>query len=242
MQGFEEIFYRIERVLEAAMQLSIIVPMMVVWRRWRHFPNHIRSLSWYVYLSAISAYCARFSMSLFHSSNFPMLVGFNLGKTLLFGLVYYQVINSPKRRRLIVAVLPVASVIVISAFFYQPVIGMAVARITQCAVLAGFAMLYLDQYAGKLSSKRASHQSMWLLSVGQLIYSSVTVTSASLDYWVSLSKYTHSYRFMFIAIGGLAFNYFLTLAFLRANPDDELELASAYRGNNASSQKASSTL
>ena len=209
--------FRLMSWLMNAMQLSILLPMAIVWGRRRHYAAPMRSLSWYVYLSAFASLGAEFSAPYFLPNNFAFTFGFNLGKVALFGWVYSQVLTSPRLRQLIVSAVILALLGMFGTFVYEPLLGMAVARVTQCALLAAFAILYLDQYFNQKAPRTASQDPFWLLSVGQLIYSAGTVTAFSLDY-LTKTLYQQTSKYLFVAVAGLVFNYFLTMAFLRAKP------------------------
>jgi hypothetical protein len=200
------------------MQASILVPMVVVWWRRKAFPPPVRLLSWYVYLSAASVLLSLVH-KMFMANNHPILIGFNIGKVLLLGMVYYQVMQGPVRRR-VVAGLTAASVAgllvlaTVDAFFC-----IAVSRVVQCAVLAAFAMTYLDQVSTQQVRVKLWRDPLVLLSIGQLLYSAGTVSAASYDYW-SRTRAEQLPKYIFFAISGLAFNYFLTTAFLAAKPKE----------------------
>jgi hypothetical protein len=90
-------------------------------------------------------------------------------------------------------------------------------RVVQCAVLAGMAMAYLEQRMSEAPAQPATQDPIWLLSLGQLVYSAGTVTAFSLDQ-LSVTIYDQSWKYIVVALIGMVFNYFLTLAFLRAKP------------------------
>lgn len=200
-------------------QASIIVPMAVVWWRRKHFAPAVKLLSNYVYLSAFCSFGINFLYPAVFATNYWFLAGFNLGKTLLLGAVYYSVMKSAPLRRVVLNTSLVAMLCVLSVFFYNTYAGVTCARLTQCAVLAGFAMLYLEQSLNRPAPRRNGHNPIWLLSVGQLLYSAGTVTAFSFDYF-SVTIYDQSSKALIAATLGLVFNGFLTLAFRRAKRTD----------------------
>ncbi|WP_310394236.1 hypothetical protein [Hymenobacter sp.] len=202
------------------MQLSILVPMLVVWRRWRHFSPPVKLLSWYVYLSAAAAIGARLLYPHYFATNYGFLVGFNLGKVALFGAVYHQVL-APGPGRRVVAVATVATLaggVIAAAHDFE--LAVTISRVAQCAVLAGFALAYLNELLNHASARPVAQDPLWLLSVGQLLYSAGVITAFSLDY-LSATEIDNYVKFSFASISGLVFNYFLTLAFLRADPTSD---------------------
>ncbi|HEX8326777.1 MAG TPA: hypothetical protein VF629_04505 [Hymenobacter sp.] len=198
------------------MQVSIVVPMAVVWWRRRHFPPEIKLLSGYVYLSVAAVVGARVLCPAYFETNYGFLTGFNLGKIALFAAVYYQVVASAKTRRLVVATTVATLTGVFVVMLNDWHLAVAVSRVAQCALLAGFAMVYLEQTLNRRPLRPLSQDPMWLLGIGQLLYSAGTVTAFSLEY-LTTTIYDQSSKFIFVSIAGLVFNYFLTLAFLRAN-------------------------
>ncbi|MBF9143317.1 hypothetical protein [Hymenobacter properus] len=196
-------------------QASIIVPMAMVWMRRKHFAPAVKLLSNYVYLSAFCSFGINFLYPSVFATNYWFLAGFNLGKTLLLGAVYYLVMESAPLRRVVLNTSLVAMLCVLSVFSYDTYAGVTCARLTQCAVLAGFAMLYLEQTIIRPALRRTWQDPIWLLSVGQLLYSAGTVTAFSFDYF-SVTIYDQSSKALVSATLGLVFNVFLTLAFRRA--------------------------
>jgi hypothetical protein len=202
-------------LLHYANQVSIIVPMMMVWQRRKHFSPAVKLLSHYVYLSAICSFGASILYPAVFATNYWFLAGFNFGKILLFGAVYYSVLESARLRQVVSSATVVAAVCILAVFGYDTYTGVTCARLSQCAVLAGFAMLYLEQTLGRATSWRASRDPLWLLSVGQLVYSAGTAAAFSFDYF-SVTIYDQSPKGLISASLGLVFNGFLTLAFRRA--------------------------
>ena len=201
--------------LLTAMQASIVLPMVVVWWRWKHFSAPVRRLSWYVYLSLFSAVGARF----FHignpPSNFAYLIAFNCGKLALVGAVYYQVLARPGVRQLVLALTGVGLLAVLLILYFDANLAVTVSRIAQGTLLAGFALLYLEQYSAQPAAGAATRDPLCLLSIGQLLFSALTVTAFSLAY-LDQSAEAGEFKYLFLSLGGLVFNWFLTLAFLRA--------------------------
>ncbi|MFD2720844.1 hypothetical protein ACFST9_19135 [Hymenobacter monticola] len=203
------------KLLQYTNQVSIIIPMTVVWRRRKHFSPAVKLLSNYVYLSALCSFGASILYPSVFATNYWFLAGFNFGKILLFGAVYYSVLESAPLRRAVMGITMVAAVCVLAVFSYSTYAGVTCARLSQCAVLAGFAMLYLEQTLSQSTSWRASRDPIWLVSVGQLLYSAGTATAFSFDYF-SVTIYDQTPKGLVAATLGLVFNGFLTLAFRRA--------------------------
>ena len=199
------------------MQASIFVPMAVVWRRQRHFPPPVKLLSWYVYLSVVSVAASRLYPT-YLPNNYGGIIGFNLGKMLLLGAVYYQVLP-PGRMRQVVPWLTgacLAGVVLVLVISYDDLrMAVSVSRVTQCALLAALALAYLEHALNQEIRRPFFRDPLWLLSVGQLFYSAGTITAFSFDY-LSNTRYDVSVKSIFVPFSSLIFNYFLTLAFLRA--------------------------
>jgi hypothetical protein len=202
------------------MQVSIVIPMVVVWRRRRYFPAPIRLLSWYVYLSAFCVLGARLLYPEYLSKNHWFLTGFNIGKIILFALVYQLVLESAWIRRLIAPVTMLAVAGIATVFWNDSLVSVGLSRTVQCALLASLAIAYLAQVMTRPYPRPTSQDPLWQLSIGQLIYSAGTATAFSLDL-VPMSTFEHYVQFSFISVAGLIFNYFLTLAFLRAQPAEQ---------------------
>lgn len=212
-------FHVLASWLMTFMQFSILVPMVVVWRRWAHFSPPVKQLSWYVYISAFFALSARLSAIYLHN-NLYFLIGFNVIKMLLFAAVYRLVLTSPRMRRVLTVATVVAFSTVAGAFAFGAAQTLTISRVVQCALLAGFALVYLEQLLKNANNKKLNQDTMGLLSLGQLIYSATTVSVFSLDIMAqSAWPGVHLFCDAFLVIAGLAFNYFLTLAFLRATPE-----------------------
>jgi hypothetical protein len=206
--------------LSWVMQVSILVPMVVVWRRRRYFPPAVRLLSWYVYLSLVSVLGARVS-EFYHLSNWLAVAGFNLGKIALLGGVFYLALHQARARSL-VALTTLATLVFGLYSMWQLGIGflLTYARVTQCAVLAAFALAYLEQLSREAPAGRLGHNPLFLVSVGQLFYSAGTVMYFSMDFNHMPSPQLKFY-FGIVAILGLIFNFLLTLAFLRARSEPD---------------------
>ena len=201
--------------LMAIMQVSILVPMAVVWYRQRHFSTPIKWLSWYVYLSAASSLGATILYPAYLETNYGFSIGFNLGKIALLAAVYHQVIPRSQVRQLLLASSVAAIVGTLWLTSRDMNLAAAVGRVGQCAMLAAYALVYLSLTLNNPRALPPTRDPMWLLSVGQLIYSAGTVTAFSLDY-VTTTIANQPSKYILIAIAGLIFNYFLTLVFLRA--------------------------
>ncbi len=218
MKLSNEELIRLMSLLMYIMQASILVPMVVVWFRWRHFSAPVRLLSWYVYLSLIGSALGNLLTKVM-SNNYPGTIFFNTGKIVLFGAVYHQLLSLPRWRRLVL-ISTGATLVGIVCFWSTELSGLylmsAISRVAQCALLAGFAIIYLEQTLNRSVPIQGSADPFWLLSVGQLVYSAATVTAFSLDY-LSLTETDQIYKYILIALAGLVFNFFLTLAFIRAH-------------------------
>ena len=201
--------------LMTVMQVSIVVPMVVVWCRKRHFSAAVRRLSLYVYISAFFVVVMKVLYPAYIPDNYWLLMGFNCSKIVLFGLVYHQVLRSERVRRLVAIGTGVAVMGILAVFLADNWLGVSVSRIVQCALLAAFAIAYLEQTLTTPPVRSVWQSPMGLLSVGQLLYSAGTVTAFSLEY-LTLTIHDQSCRVLVIAVVGMAFNGFLTLAFLRA--------------------------
>jgi len=200
-----------------AMQASILIPMAVVWRQRRHFSPAVRLLSWYVYLSLTSVLLLQLYPR-YLPSNYAILVAFNMGRIALFGAVYHHVLRG-RARQVVAAATAAALVAALAAVAYNLSAAVAIVRVVQCAVLAGFALLYLEQRL----ARPAARDPLWLLSVGQLLYSAGTVTAFSFTTHAGVTRHDITVKFLFVSISGLVFNYFLTLAFLRAQASQAVE-------------------
>lgn len=213
-----EHFDRFMKGLVTFMQFSILVPMVVVWWRRRHFSPSVKVLSLYVYLSAFFALGARLSAIYLHNNLF-FLVGFNVTKVLLLAAVYQLVLTGPRTRRVLAVATLVALGIMAASFAFGTAQAVTVSRVVQCALLAGFALVYLEQGLNRTDNQKFSHDPIWLMSVAQLIYSATTVSTFSIEIFnmVNVSIFSHISAFAF-SLASLSFNYFLTLAFLRATP------------------------
>ena len=206
-------------LMVTVMQLSILAPMLVVWLRRREFPPAVKVLSWYVYLSAFCVLGGRFIAP---NDNSLFIIGFNLGKIALFATVYYRIVESAWMRQLVLITTLVALVVCIGLtgnglFIHSFDLAVVVSRVMQSAVLAAFALVYLEQMLNHNNKTPLLRDPIWLLSVGQLLYSAGTVTAFSLDY-LSWTKADQAPKFIMVAVIGVIFNVFLTLAFLRARP------------------------
>ena len=215
--------------LETIMQASILVPMLVVWLRKRTFPPAVKVLSWYVYLSALCTLSNRFIIM---DDNSLVIISFNTGKIALFGAVYFLILESVRMRRFVLgttlaAVAVCVGLTLTGLFNHSTDLAVVVSRVMQSAVLAAFALVYLEQMLGHSNTISLSRDPIWLLSVGQLLYSAGTVTAFSLDY-LSKTQYDQAPKWIFISVIGIIFNVFLTLAFLRAKTAPQRPV-----GNNA---------
>ena len=209
------------KTMTTVMQLSILAPMLVVWLRRQEFPPAVKVLSWYVYLSALCTVSIWLISTKMHDNSLA-LIGFNVGKIALFGVVYSLVMDSMRVRRLVqgttlVAVAICVGLTLAGLFAHSFDIAVVMSRVVQSAVLAAFALGYLEQCLSRVNTVPVSRDPIWLLSVGQLLYSAGTVTAFSLDY-LSKTGYEQAPKWVVISVIMISFNGFLTLAFLRAKP------------------------
>ena len=98
-----------------------------------------------------------------------------------------MILKSARMRHLVLVTTPTAVAVCIGLTaigfvtnFFD--IAITVSRMTQSAVLAAFALVYLKQLLSRPNTVSLSRDPIWLLSVGQLLYSAGTVTAFSLDY------------------------------------------------------------
>lgn len=206
------------------MQVSIVVPMLVAWRRWPQLPAAVRLLGAYCVLSAVCSVGGQ-TWARWLPNNYGFVVGFNVGKTVLLGLMYYRTLTNRLVRRLVPATTLAMLLLVAAVGIYSMDRAVDISRILQCALLAGFALAYLEQ---ELHQPRlpVARNPIWLLSVGQLLYAAITVSAFSLDY-LSRTVEDQTYKYIFVALGGIVFNLFLTLAFARAQRADSPDPAVA---------------
>ncbi|UOQ96951.1 hypothetical protein MUN81_17110 [Hymenobacter sp. 5317J-9] len=197
------------------MQASIVIPMAVVWLRRKHFLPTVKLLSNYVYISTFFVVAMTVLYPAYLSTNWWLLAGFNCCKVGLFWAVYRQVLDAAWQRRLLGVASAFMVLSTVGLYWYNGALGVAYARIMQCALLAAVAMAYLEQKMSRAPTLRLWHDPLWLLSVGQLVYSAGTVTAFSQDY-LTVTIYDQTWKYVMVALSGLAFNWFLTLAFLRA--------------------------
>ena len=209
------------KTMTTVMQLSILAPMLVVWLRRQEFAPAVKVLSWYVYLSALCT-ASIWLMIANGYDNSLAIISFNIGKIALFGVVYSLVMDSVRMRRLVrgttlVAVLICVGLTLAGLFAHSFDLAVVVSRVIQSAVLAAFALGYFEQMLGRNNAVPLSRDPIWLLSVGQLLYSAGTVTAFSLDY-LSVTQYDQAPKYIMVSVIGIIFNGFLTLAFWRAKP------------------------
>lgn len=197
------------------MQASILVPMAVVWWRRQHFSRPVKLLSWYVYLSLISSVLADFFRFGTPPSNHLFLIGFNCAKLALIAAVYYQALPKAKLRRLIPVLVVAVLATVLLLTQRDTDLAISVSRVAQFTLLAACAILYLDKSLDRSTGVALSRDPLSLLSIGHLIFTAGAVTAISLQY-LALTKMEQYPQLIALAVNGLVFNYFLTLAFLRA--------------------------
>ena len=196
-------------------QVSLLAPLAVVWWRWPQFTGPVRRLSLYVYLALLSVVTTRFFLIGPGTGNSAFLIGFNCARLILLGTVYYQVLKETKIRQLIAPLIVASLIGTLVVAYYNLPLALSVSRAAQCTLLSGFALLYLDQLSTQSIVPLPTQDALSLVSIGQLLFSALTITAFSFQY-VAYAGISMNYRHLFIALGNLAFNVFLTLAFLRA--------------------------
>lgn len=210
-----EVQMKLMKWLETFMQVSILVPMVVSWRRQRSFTAPVRLASKYVYLSAISVIIGKLAAHYLHN-NLLVLVGFNMGKMLLFTAVYAQVLLPGRAHTLLRWSVVLVLCCMAGMLFYDWKVAANAARVMQITVMAGYALVYLDQTLHPDNKVLNTHDPIWLLSVANLLYAAFAVTAANIGVFFP----DETYYFSFICLASLSFNCFLTLALLRARPDN----------------------
>jgi hypothetical protein len=210
-------------VLEWVSQLSILVPMVVVWRRKALLAPPVRVLSWYVYLSLASSLALNIGRFLYHANN-PVQHLYTLLKTLLFGWLYYVALHRISQRRL-VAWLTVgfAGFALLDATYLEGLNRFnSYGRAVQSLLLIGFGLLYFEQVLRELRSARLERDPLFLVSAGLILYSAGTGMLFVLtnSYTGDLSLLTIGFNIVFVL--NIVFNILLTLAFLRAVPEESL--------------------
>ena len=79
------------------------------------------------------------------------------------------VLTGPRTRRVLAAAVVVALGIMVASFALDTARTVTVSRVIQCALLAGFALVYLEQELNRGSNHKFSYNPIWLLSLGRLI-------------------------------------------------------------------------
>jgi hypothetical protein len=208
-------------VLEWVSQLSVLVPLAIAWRRRALFTPAVRVLYWYVYLSLFTSLALQIGRYLFHL-NTPVQHLYTLLKTLLFGRMYYLAFRRSWHRQLVrVLTLGFAGFAVLDAFYLEGLTHFnSYGRAVQSLLLIGFAMLYFEQMLRELRVSRLEQDPLFLVSVGLVIYSAGTGMLFVLinNFTESLSVLTLA--FDIVSLLNIAFNVLLSLAFLRALPNE----------------------
>ncbi|GAB3580220.1 hypothetical protein [Hymenobacter daeguensis] len=210
-----EMQLKLMKWLETFMQVSILAPMLVTWWRGRSFAPPVRLVSKYVYLSAASVIIGKLAAHYLHN-NLLILVGFNMGKMLLFAAVYKQVLLPGRAHTLLRWSVALVLCIAAGLLLYDWKVASNAARIMQITVLAGYALVYLDQTLHPANKLFNTYNPIWLLSVANLLYAAFAATAAN----IGIFSPDSAYYFAFICLASLNFNGFLTLALLRAQPDN----------------------
>lgn len=209
-----ELQLKLMKWFETFMHLSILVPMIVSWQRRKHFPAPIKLAGKYVYLSAISVIIGKLAAHYFHN-NHLVIVGFNVGKLLLFAAVYAQVLTPTRWYWLLRRVTVIVLCLVAGLLFYDWRLAFTVARMAQVTLLAGYALAYLDQSLNADVVRFNRADPLWLLSVGNLFCAACSITAYNIDLF-EIGEYNGAASFVFISCASLIFNLFLTLAMLRS--------------------------
>ncbi|MBO2009376.1 hypothetical protein [Hymenobacter negativus] len=206
--------------LFAFMHASILAPMVVVWQRWQRLSAPMRLASWYVYVSGGSVIAGYLVQYFFHN-NHLVIVGFNIGKLLLFAAVYRQVLAPTRWTELLRIALFGSLCGVGGLLLYDWPMAFTAARICQTTILTAYALLYLDQNLNAIPRRAAngSYSPIWLLSIGLLLGTAFTITASSLTLF-DLTHYHISINAVFIIFSNTIFNGFLTLALLRSQADE----------------------
>ena len=199
------------------MQVSVLIPLLVCWRRWPALPVPLRWLGWYFPLSIAGtaagrglAYAYRLG---YHVTNHPPITAFNVGKTLLLGLVLRQVLRDQGARRITEALLGLGLAVVGAGFVWLPSMQeVTLARLAQCVVLAVVALAYLEQLSRHPDEALADDPYFWL-SMGQLAYSAATTVAIGLSE-ADESPAVMEIYILLIAAAGLFQNFTLTKAYL----------------------------
>jgi len=204
-------------ILEWVSQLSIVVPLVIAWRRRAFFTPAVRVLSWYVYLSLFTSLALQIGRHLLHVNN-PVQHLYTLLKTLLFSHMYYLALQRPWHRQLVYW-LTIGFVVfaALDAFYFEGLMRYnSYSRALQSLLLIGFAMLYFEQMLRELRVPRLERDSLFLASVGLVIYSAGTGMLFVLtnNFNEDLSMLTLAFDTVFLL--NIIFNGLLTLAFSRA--------------------------
>lgn len=204
-------------VLEWVSQLSVLVPLVVAWRRRASFAPAVRVLSWYVYLSLFTSLALQIGRHLFHVNN-PVQHLYTLLKTLLFSRMYYLALRRSQQRQLVYW-LTLAFVVfaVFDAFYLEGLMHYnSYGRAVQSVLLIGFALLYFEQMLRELRVAKLEQDPLFLASVGLVIYSAGTAMLFVLtnNFTEDLSVLTLAFDSVFLL--NIVFNVLLTIAFLRA--------------------------
>lgn len=199
------------------MQASVFVPLLVYWRNWPTLPAPLRWLGWYFPLSLTAVVLARGltrAVSLgYLTNNYLPIIAFNVGKTVLLGLVLRQALRGAAARRAAGAVLALGLAVVAGSAGGLPLMQVTtVARLTQCVVLALVALAYLEQLSRRPEQALTPDPYFWV-SVGQLAYSATTAVAISLNE-AEGSMDTMIFAMVFVAVAGLVQNFTLTKAYL----------------------------
>ena len=210
---FPSLTFAFADALLYAVQVSIVVPLVVVWW-WHHFTVPVRLLSVYVYMVLLALMATRVFLVEGGSGSIAFLTGFNCAKLVLLGPVYYQVLRRPKARQLIMPLIVVSLAGILVVIYYSLPLALSTSRVVQCTLLSGLALLYLDQFSNRAIVPFTTRDVMCLVSIGQLLFSAITITAFSFEYGSHIAMQLN-FKQLFIALGSLAFNIFLTLAFLR---------------------------
>ena len=208
------------KIITYTMQVSVVIPMAVTWWRWQQLPSVVRLLSLYTYVSLA---CSMLSWLLhwmlmqgYIGNNYLGNFLFNTAAVALFMAVYYRSLSEPWRKRLVLG-LGVAMLLLSLSLELGPDrrLAMSVAQTSGCAVLLAFALLYMDAFSAQRRQQPAAQDPIYLLSIGLLIKSAGAIVTFSLQYFI-MDAAQMDIVWMPVPFIGLLFNYYLTLAFLRA--------------------------
>ena len=212
------------------MQASSLVPLAVLARRWRRVPAHLRLLVWYLLLSVGCSVAGDVLFWLREHGYFREYTTygsnqlFTVGKVVFFGWMYWYAFQGPKRRRLS-ALLPALLFCFFLAYWlgpdtvYYKALVMDITQPLSLAMLAALALLYLDEFLNYPYKRAIKRDPVALISIGHLVFVGGTIVADSFTFLHTAKTQADLLPgYVLTIIFGTVFNYFLTLALLRARP------------------------